>query len=419
MTLVAIALLPVFALVVRPAIFKISKLSVENVKYRKGIDTALARVFGAIELVKSNSTEVEETKRFSEISEECQKSNTRILIKSDAINVIFQLGVFAVLGIVLVALLYFQGEVLIARFTDYLVYLYLLKRIVDISHYSNSLRTRYARLSAAAADLLQVFDQSSDLSLKEGTREFTAFENSIVCENLSFSYQPGVVALASLSLRFDKGKTTAVVGKSGSGKSTLVKLLLRLYDCPAKSIFVDGVDLREFELSSFHSRIAYVNQSNNMFWGTLRENLCYGIEGKISDDDILVALRAAELTSFLSSLPEGLDTFIGEHGVTISGGEAQRIAIARAMLKQVEIVILDEATSALDAKTEEAVQTAFSRLSQGKTVIVIAHNFTSLRHADKIVVIEDGQVIEEGSREELLANEGLFARLWDAQQLNH
>ncbi|MCL4159235.1 UNVERIFIED_CONTAM: hypothetical protein GTU68_025603, partial [Idotea baltica] len=287
----------------------------------------------------------------------------------------------------------------------------------DTSQCVNDLRTRYAGLTGAVSDLLRVLERQSLSSLGKGKRVFNSLNEAITFDALSFSYNEDVQSLFNLSICFEKGKTTALIGKSGAGKSTIVKLLLRLYDCPAGSIFIDGIDIREFDLSSLHSKIAYVNQSNNVFWGTLRENLLYGVKREVSDESISNVVKEVELDSFFESLPNGFDTRIGERGVKVSGGEAQRIAIARAMLKKVDILILDEATSALDANTEQSVQAAFDALSKNKTVILIAHRFSTLRRADKIIAIEDGRVIQQGTREELLKEEGLFASLWDAQQL--
>ena len=416
-TVIALLLGPVFLWVVKPAIRRIAELSHDAVHSRKHLDKIVGRVFSSIELVKANSTEARELGTYTIASKEYSSRRKRSLNRGYAVDLMLQLGILGILGAALCLLIAFVGREIAVNFTRYVVYLYLLKRIIDIIHLANHLRASTALLEGQIAELTDALEDPRISELRNGEQEFSGLNSEIRIEDLSFSYNEDLETLKNVSLTFKRGETTALVGRSGAGKTTIAQLLLRLYDCPPETIFFDDTDIRELELCSLHAKMAYVNQSGNVFHATLHENLCYGIDREISSREISEAIRDVEMSDMVASLPDGLDTFIGERGVKVSGGEAQRIAIARAMLKKVEIIILDEATSALDASTEQSVQAAFDRLSEGKTVVVIAHRFSTLRKADKIVAIENGTVVEQGSQEELLANDGLFAQLWSAQRL--
>ena len=210
----------------------------------------------------------------------------------------------------------------------------------------------------------------------------------------------------------------AIVGPTGSGKTTLISLLLRFYDCPSSSILVDGVDIKEFNIKSLRNHIAFVNQDVMLFNDTLRNNIIYGFREEISDDVLLEVIRKARLDDLLNKLPDGLDTLIGDKGVKLSGGEKQRVAIARVLIRKSEILILDEATSSLDSKTEAFVHEAIDEAVKGKTSIVIAHRLSTIKNADKIVVLEDGKIVEHGSLNALLKKKARFYSYWAAQKFD-
>lgn len=207
--------------------------------------------------------------------------------------------------------------------------------------------------------------------------------------------------LKNVNLSVPVGKKVALVGNSGGGKSTVCSLIPRLYELDSGSITVDGTDISEFTLSSLRDKISMVFQDNFLFDGTVRQNLMYG-KADATDEEINRAIKSAYLDEFVQKLPNGIDTVIGERGLLLSGGQKQRLAIARAILKNAPIVILDEATSALDNKSEKVVQRALDKLMEGRTTIVIAHRLSTVMDADKILVINDGQVVEEGTHNELL-----------------
>ena len=245
--------------------------------------------------------------------------------------------------------------------------------------------------------------------------EMPKTHKQIKFNDVSFNYLPDVPVLKDINLTVNQGETIAIVGNSGGGKTTLVNLLPRFYDITGGSITVDGTDIRDFTLKSLRQNIAVVFQDNFLFDGTIRENIMLGNENA-TEEEVKRAIKEAYLDEFLKTLKHGLDTKIGERGIMLSGGQRQRVAIARAFLKNAPILVLDEATSALDNKSEAVVQKAIENLMQEKTVFVIAHRLSTIRNATKIVVVNDGQIVESGSHEDLLKLEcGAYKTLYEMQ----
>lgn len=249
----------------------------------------------------------------------------------------------------------------------------------------------------------------------ENASDLSAVKKMIEYKNVSFEYVKGKPVLQDINLEIKKGETIALVGNSGGGKTTLVNLLPRFYDVKDGKILIDGKDIRCYTLQSLRDKISVVFQDNFLFDGTIRENIMLG-NMAATDEELQKAVECAYLTEVLKDLPHGLDTQIGERGVLLSGGQKQRVAIARAFLKNAPIVILDEATSALDNKSEAIVQKAIENLMQDRTVIVIAHRLSTVRNADKIVVVNYGKIVETGSHKQLIENpNSIYAALYQAQ----
>lgn len=262
-----------------------------------------------------------------------------------------------------------------------------------------------------------LLDRMPAIQSKENAKPMTGLQKQIEYKDVSFAYEKGRPVLKHVNLTINKGQTIAFVGNSGGGKSTLISLLPRFYDLGNNSgqILIDGTNIKDLDLDSLRQNIAVVFQDNFLFDGTIRENILLGNENA-KEEEIQKAIRMACLDEFIKTLKDGLDTRIGERGVLLSGGQKQRIAIARAFLKNAPIVILDEATSALDNKSEAVVQQAIDNLMQDRTVLIIAHRLSTVRNADKIVVVNYGEIVESGSHDELLKMENsVYASLYRAQ----
>jgi len=258
-----------------------------------------------------------------------------------------------------------------------------------------------------------LLDSIPALVNKPDARQLTEITSGIEYRDVSFEYSQGKPVLKNVNLTVAVGQTIALVGNSGGGKSTFANLLPRFYDVTSGAILIDGVDIRDFDLESLRSKVAVVFQDNFLFAGTIRDNIVLGNEN-VSDADIQQALENACLDEFISSLHLGLDTEIGERGILLSGGQRQRVGIARAFLKNAPIVILDEATSALDNKSEAIVQEAITNLMKDRTVFVIAHRLSTIRNADKILVLNHGEIVEQGTHDQLIGKEnGAYASLYN------
>jgi subfamily B ATP-binding cassette protein MsbA len=262
--------------------------------------------------------------------------------------------------------------------------------------------------------MFEVLDAPLTLTEKKDPVALPKTSGDVELKNVSFEYISGQPVLSDVDVVFEGGKMTALVGPSGSGKSTIINLIMRLYDPQTGAIVVNGVDLRDVSFASLREHMSYVGQETFLFSGTIRHNISVGRDDA-SEEEIIAAAKAANAHDFIMSMPGGYDTVLGENGSGLSGGQRQRVAIARAMLRDADILILDEATSALDSESEALVRDALERLTQNKTSIVIAHRLSTINRADKIVVMDKGQVVEQGSRRELLANEGLYKRLHSIQ----
>jgi len=247
-----------------------------------------------------------------------------------------------------------------------------------------------------------------------GARPLPPFRDEIRFERVSFAYRPGVPVLQDLELRVRRGEVVALVGPSGAGKSTTLDLLARFHDPASGRITFDGVDLRDATLASLRAQIGVVSQETILFHDTVRANIAYGLDAP-DPARVEEAARAAHAHEFVMRMPQGYDTVVGDRGVLISGGERQRLAIARALLRNPPILLLDEATSALDAESERLVQDALERLMRDRTVLVIAHRLSTVQHADRILVFDHGRLVEQGRHEELLAGDGVYRRLHSLQ----
>ena len=267
---------------------------------------------------------------------------------------------------------------------------------------------------AAITRVFNILDREVSIKDKPSALTLADFRESIEFKDIGFSYDKEKQVLKGVNIKLVKGRVLAIVGMSGAGKSTLLSLLPRFYDPEKGSILIDGQDIREFTIDSLRSHIGIVTQETILFNDTVGNNIAFGRpDAKI--EDIIEASKAANSHNFIMRMPDAYDTVIGDRGIKLSGGEKQRIAIARALFKDPPILILDEATSQLDTESERLVQEAINRLMANRTVFVIAHRLSTVEHADTIVVLDGGRIIETGDHKELLGKSGMYKRLYELQ----
>lgn len=308
-----------------------------------------------------------------------------------------------------------SGQMSAGSFASFVTSLLLLyKPVKDLGRTLTDLQSTFVALGR----VFELFDLTPHIKNKPNAKHMNGLESSIDFENVWFEYEQGIDVIKDFSLHINKGETIALVGNSGGGKSTVVNLLPRFYDIKSGAIKFDGIDIRDLNIESLRNNISFVFQDNFLFSGTIRENILMG-KPDATDNEIENVIKMAHIDEFVQTLENGLDTYVGERGASLSGGQRQRVAIARAMIKNAPIVILDEATSALDNESEAIVQKALDNLIKNKTVFVIAHRLSTISNADRIAVINEGELSELGTHEQLMAiPEGNYKHLYEMQFKN-
>jgi len=414
LTILTLLIAPLFYYSTLWLIKKIKTTSNVYAEVKDQLARKVANTLFCIPLVKSYANEGSERSRFNKISDSVSKLEFSMDKKARLIMPLQSSFMLLGMMFLLAAVAYFvleKGQPI----AGFLVYLYCLRRILSPFVVLSSYKGQLASISGPLNSISEVLNNEDKFIIADGKKEFGGLRNFIVFKNLNFYYQKERPILKNFSLTLEKGKVTALIGQTGAGKTTVINLFMRFYECPPEAILIDGVDIRGFKIASLMRHIALVSQECFLLNETLRENITYGMQREVSDEEIFILLKKSRLRDFVMSLPDKLDTLIGDRGVKLSGGEKQRISIARAMLKGAEILILDEATSSLDSTTERLVQEAINEIIKDKTVIVIAHRLSTIRHADKIAVIENGEVVEQGSLDELLNKQGKFHKYWQEQ----
>jgi ATP-binding cassette, subfamily B, bacterial MsbA len=372
--------------------------------------SVLHEVIGGIRLVKSFRGEQYEERRFVGASNRYSSGMTRmsrIYLLSGPLT--------EIIGTSIAVLILWIGarQVLLSRTltgADLITFMILVMRLLPpLKQLSQTPATAQQSL-AAAERLFDVLDRPTEAQLERGRTQVSELREGIAFDRVSFAYD-GEPVLSDVSFVARKGEVVALVGASGAGKSTLVDLIPRFYEPTSGRILLDGIDTQDLTLASLRSLIGIVSQDTILFNDTVRNNIAYGAAGRYTHHQVEAAARAANAHGFIIELPDGYDTVLGERGTRLSGGQRQRIAIARALLTDPPILILDEATSALDAESERLVQEAIDRLLEGRTVFVIAHRLSTVQHADRILVLERGRIVERGTHQELMQRRGPYHRL--------
>jgi len=270
------------------------------------------------------------------------------------------------------------------------------------------------RTIASGERIFEILDTQADVRDKPGAKPIGEIEGRVTFENVSFAYDGVNMVLKNINLDVSPGETVAILGGTGSGKTTLINLIPRFYDVTEGRILIDGVDIRDVTIESLRRQIGIVTQETFLFSASLRDNIAYG-KPEATDEEIIEAAKAAHIHDFIMSLPDGYDTLIGERGVGLSGGQKQRVAIARALLMDAKILLLDESTSSVDVETEMQIQQAFSKLLKDRTAFIIAQRLSTVRDADRVIVLDNGRIVEEGTHEELLQLGGIYTAIYNLQ----
>jgi subfamily B ATP-binding cassette protein MsbA len=409
LTLLALVVAPILIGLLQPLLRKLRK-GHRRLSNQYGEMTAVVQEsVSGIRLVKSFGGEAYEEGRFREGSSRYARGMVRVT----RIAALAQPITETVGTAIAVAILWFGARAVFAGTLDganLIAFLILVMRMLQPLKQLSQVPTVAQQSLAAAERIFEVLDSPTEASLDRGGITNATFERALEFERVSFAYADEPV-LVDVSLVAPKGQVIALVGASGAGKSTLVDLIPRFYEPTAGRILLDGTDTREIALPALRSLIGIVSQDTVLFNDTVRNNLAYGAAAKYTDAQIEAAARAANAHRFIAELPDGYDTILGERGTRLSGGQRQRLSIARALLVDPPILILDEATSALDTESERLVQEAIDRLLEGRTVFVIAHRLSTIAHADQILVMDRGRVVEHGTHGALLARRGHYHRL--------
>jgi subfamily B ATP-binding cassette protein MsbA len=364
-------------------------------------------------VVKVYGGEAYEAGRFREVNEFIRRQSLKLVASSSGAQGVVQL-IAAVAVAVIVYLAISSGDMRMESPGTFAAFIGAMLGIRDPLNAVTGITDRLTRGLVAARDLFTFLEQQPES--EGGTRPLSRARGEVRFEDVHFAYAPDVrPALAGVTLTIPPGQTVAFVGRSGSGKSTLCSLLPRFYDPTAGSVRLDGHDVRDYRLADLRRQVALVDQNVVLFNASVADNIAYGVRDQVSREQVMEAARAAYAWDFIEKLPAGLDTPLGQNGVSLSGGQRQRIAIARALLRNAPILILDEATSALDTESERYIQQALERLVRGRTTMVIAHRLSTVQRADLIAVMQDGRIVETGRHEDLLARNGLYAALHQMQ----
>ncbi|WP_445534977.1 lipid A export permease/ATP-binding protein MsbA [Acinetobacter sp. G18] len=407
LTICIMVFLPIIGVLVRRASKRMRKLSLQVQDTMGDVNHVVQESISGSAVVKSFAGEESEQERFYKSSEENLKRGLKMVIVQNLNSPVVQVVMACAMALIVWLALRPQilGNTSAGEFVAYITAAGLLskpvKNLTDVNE-------KLQRGLAAAHSVFELLD----LPEEENSGQLQPkLQGAIRFDHVVLNYADGTQAIKDFSLNIRPGETVALVGRSGAGKTSLVNMLVRFQEVSSGQIYLDDLPIRDIELSSLRTQIAMVNQQVVLFNRTVRENIAYGQLHDASDEQVVAAAKAAYAHDFIMNLPNGYDTVLGAQGLNLSGGQRQRIAIARAILKNAPILILDEATSALDNESEHFIQQAFDEAMQDRTTIVIAHRLSTIENADRIVVLDRGQIVEQGTHQELLAKQGAYHQL--------
>ncbi len=415
MSLISLLVFPIVALLTVRLGRKVRRTTRHAQDMAAGLNQILQETITGHQVVKSFGAEDFESKRFRLASQRLRTGSLRYVAQQALASPIIEIvGAISIILLLWLARLQVKSGVLTAgTFTTFIIALVMLyepiKRLTNIHNI-------FQQAVGAALNVFSYLDEELRISDKPNAIRLPKFKDSIRFDHVTFCYPsaPDRCVLQNITLEVKAGEVVAIVGPSGAGKSTLAQLLLRFYDTTGGSVLIDGKDLRDVRLGSLRENISIVQQDTMLFNTSVFDNIAYG-RPDAKEEEVLAAAKTALAHDFIQALPDGYKTLIGERGFKLSGGQRQRLAIARALLKDAPILILDEATSHLDTESERLVQQALTALMQRRTVLVVAHRLSTIRQADKIVVLDGGRIVEVGRHETLLASNGLYQRLYSVQ----
>jgi subfamily B ATP-binding cassette protein MsbA len=409
LSLVLLLVAPVVGIAISVVSKRFRQIS-KNMQSSMGdVSSAAEQMLKGHKVVLSYGGQQVETERFAKVSNSMRQQTMKLVSSQAIANPVIQM----IASVALVAVLFLasvdsiRSELTPGTFTVIFSAMFGLMRPLKAL---TEVTSQFQRGMAACQTLFGLMDIETESDV--GELVVKQARGDIRVENISFTYQgKEKPALTNVSFTLPAGKTLALVGRSGSGKSTIASLFTRFYDVDSGHIYLDGHEIKEYKLSNLRQHFALVSQNVHLFNDTIANNIAYAAENDYSREQIETAARLAHADGFIKALPDGFDTMIGENGASLSGGQRQRIAIARALLRDAPILILDEATSALDTESERAIQAALEELQKNKTVLVIAHRLSTIESADEILVIDEGEIVEQGNHHELLAKNGVYAQL--------
>ncbi|MFM8433558.1 MAG: ABC transporter ATP-binding protein [Bacteroidota bacterium] len=417
LSLFVFILLPVAGLLIGQIGKSLRRTSTKSQSQMGVLLSAIEETLGGLRIIRGFTAEVFTKEKFSRINDEYRRLMVRLYRKRDLSSPMSEfMG-----ACVLVVVMYFGGRLVLSETRSlepsvFIAFIAIFSQLIPPAKAFTEAYSNVQKGLASAERINRILDAEITIRDNESSRAISGFENSIEYDNVSFAYQREGNGWVLQDIRFtvEKGKTIALVGQSGSGKTTLADLLPRFYDIEIGSIRIDGHDIRDLKLHDLRSLMGIVSQESILFNDTVFNNIAFGMP-QATTEEVIAAARIANAHDFIDQLPDGYQTNIGDRGGKLSGGQRQRISIARAVLKNPPILILDEATSALDTESERLVQDALSKLMKNRTTIVIAHRLSTIQHADEILVLQQGKIIERGRHGELFSKNGVYKRLCDLQ----